>query len=432
VTAYQHFLSSVENFGELMNQLVALPVSGDAFLLRSSGRVILVDGGKSSVLLAGELAKYGVRHLDIVVCTHADYDHAGGLVDLLDRSAIKVREFWLPGAWAESLPTLLTAPVEVVDDLIQTLDREINTAPLDADPEEFEEQMHSYVSRRRNEYRNAEPLADRDDHNESFRSTRKQGTIEQWDADLPLDENAEKLAARAFRSGRSRIRYRVAKRKVSKPVAAFWLGLIDTAERIRRIAVQAMHHGVPVRWFDFGEFAKTRHASGGDAGFLIPLNAVELASPPPPPIGLSFLVRLTPINEECLVFLSPTIDTSWGELSILFTGDSPLGNGNNYSVSWLQWPEEASRIVIATAPHHGSESNFAAYEHLDKKVDVLFWVRSGGTDKHPGRTYRMLDPSSRICTNCPHSKKPRQAAEIHFPMRPWWFPLRTNGHICSC
>lgn len=416
-----------------MDQLVALPVFGDAFLLRRSGRVILVDGGKSSVLLAGELAKYGVSHLDIVVCTHADYDHAGGLVDLLDRSAITVGEFWLPGAWAESLPTLLTAPVEVVDDLILTLDREINARTLDADSEEFEEQMHSYVSRRRNEYRKAEPPADRDDHNEPFKSTREQGATGQWNAELPLDEDAEDRAVRAFRSGRSRIRYRVAKRKVSKTVATFWLGLIDTAERIRRIAVQATHHGVSVRWFDFGEFAKTNRAGGGDAGFLIPLNAVELANPPPPPIGLSFLVRLTPVNEECLVFLSPNIDKFWWEWSILFTGDSPLGSGKNYSVSWLRWPKDASRSVIATAPHHGSESNFSAYDHLDKKkVAVRVWVRSGGTDKHPGKTYRMLHPSSRICTYCPHAKKPLQAAEIYFPKSPWWPPLHTNGHICTC
>lgn len=415
-----------------MEKLVALPVSGDAFLLRRSGRVILVDGGKSSVLLAGELAKYGVHHLDIVVCTHADYDHAGGLVDLLDRSAIEVGEFWLPGAWAESLPALLKTPAEVVDDLIKTLDEDGDNAQWEVDPDEFEQQMHLYASRRRNEHRDAEPLVDRDDHNESFRSTRKQGKIEQWAVELPLDENAEKLAARAFRSGRSRIRYRVAKRKVSKPVAAFWLGLIDTAERIRRIAVQAMHHGVPVRWFDFGEFAKTLQASGGDAGLLIPLNAVELTSPPPPPIGLSFLVRLTPVNEECLVFLSPGINKWWGEPSILFTGDSPLGNGNNYSESWVQWPEDASSCVIATAPHHGSESNFAAYGHLEREVNVLLWVRSGGTIKHPGSTYRMLDSASRMCTNCPHAKKPRQAAEIHFPMYRWRHHLRTNGHSCIC
>lgn len=413
-----------------MDQLVALPVSGDAFLLRRSGRAILVDGGKSSLLLAGELNKYGVSYLDVVVCTHADYDHAGGLVNLLDCSAIEVGEFWLPGAWAESLPELLTSPEVVTDDLIQTLDEGGEVASSATDSYEFEQQMHSYVSRRRNEYRDAEVPVERNDDLEPFGSTHKKGEAGQRIAALPLDENVNDRAARAFRSARSRIRYRVAKGKVSKTVATFWLGLIDTAERIRLIAMQANSHGVPVRWFDFGEFAKTLQAGGGEKDFLIPLNAVELVSPPPPPIGMSYLVRLTPVNEECLVFLSP--GELWETPSILFTGDSPLGNGNNYLVSWLQWPKDASRDVISTAPHHGSESNFSAYGHLDREVYVRLWVRSGGTIKHPGNTYRTLDPALRICTNCPHAKKSRLAAEILFSSHQWWSYLRTNGHICTC
>lgn len=182
-----------------MDQLVALPVSGDAFLLRRSGRVILVDGGRSSVLLSGELAKYGVDHLDVVICTHADHDHAGGLVDLLDRSKIKVREFWLPGAWAESLPVLLKTPAVVVDDLIQTLDKEMHVAPFDADPEEFEDRMHSYISGQRDayinserladrdDYKNAERLADRDDYEEPFIPIDEQRGVGPWDAELPVD-----------------------------------------------------------------------------------------------------------------------------------------------------------------------------------------------------------------------------------------------------
>lgn len=427
-----------------MDQLVALPVSGDAFLLRRSGRVILVDGGRSSVLLSGELTKYGVDRLDVVICTHADHDHAGGLVDLLERSKIKVREFWLPGAWAESLPVLLKNPAVVVDDLIQTLDQEIHVAPFDADPEEFEERMHSYISGQRDAYRDAERLADRDnyknaerladgdDYEKPFIPIEEQRSVGPLDAELPEDRPAEERAARAFRNGRGRIRYRVAKKKVSKTVASFWLGLIDTAERIHAIAVQAMRHGVKVRWFDFGEFARTDRSGGGDRGFLIPLNAVELATPPPPPVGLSFLVRLTPVNEECLVFLSPASKDYWLGPSILFTGDSPLGKGKNYSASWLRWPTEASRYVVATAPHHGSESNLAAYNHISNEVKVICWVRSGGNASHPGPTYRRIDPSLRICTNCPRTKKPRQAAEIHFSKRPIWFPMRTHGHRCSC
>lgn len=290
--------------------------------------------------------------------------------------------------------------------------------------------MHSYVNRMRDEYRGAQVRADKEDHNGPIRSSHKREELESRVTELPLDKKDGEQAARAFQSGRSRVRYRAAKRKVNKTAATFWLGLIDTAERIRRIAVQATHHSVPVRWFDFGEFAKTLRAGGGNAGFLIPLNAIELVIPPSPPVGLSFLVRLTPVNEECLVFLSP--GTKWESPSILFTGDSPLGKGTNYSESWLEWPEDASPYVVATAPHHGSESNFSAYGHLERTVHVCLWVRSGGTNQHPGRTYRMLDPALRACTHCPHVSKPRQAAEILFPFSPWWPNFRTNGHICTC
>ncbi|APQ11404.1 hypothetical protein BJP27_07770 [Pseudomonas oryzihabitans] len=415
-----------------MDQLVALPVSGDAFLLRRSGRVILVDGGRSSVLLSEELTKYGVDYLDIVVCTHADYDHAGGLVDLLDRSKIKVKEFWLPGAWTESLPVLLKDPAIVVDDLIQTLDKEMHATSFDGDLEEFEERMHSYISDYRGAFRNAERLTDFDYYKEPSMPVDEKRGVGPLDAELPVGRSAEEHIAKVFRNGRSRIRYRVAKKRISKTVASFWLGLIDTAERIHRIAKQAIRYDVKVRWFDFGEFARTNLSGGGDRDFLIPLNAVELANPPPPPVGLSFLARLTPVNEECLVFLSPVSKDYWLRPSILFTGDSPLGKGRNYDVSWLRWPTEASRYVVATAPHHGSESNLAAYHHLCAKVQVICWVRSGGNASHPGKTYRRIDPSLRICTNCPHTKKPRQAAEIHFSKYPIWFSMRMHGHRCSC
>lgn len=350
-------------------------------------------------------------------------------MDLLDRSKISVGEFWLPGAWAESLPELLTAPESVVADLLKSLDEVERPVQMDGTQDEFEQLMHSHVSDKRREYR---AQVNANDRNEPLRSIQNRERLEPRVPEQLAGEKTTEQAARAFQSGRNRVRYRAARRKISKTVATFWLGLIDTAERIRRIAVQARRHEVPVRWFDFGEFEKTRQAAGGYKGLLIPLNAVELDTPPQPPAGQSFLVRLTPVNEECLVFMSP--GDSWHKPSFLFTGDSPLGSGVNYSLSWLQWPDDASRCVIATAPHHGSESNFSAYSHLFNAVNVGLWVRSGGTPKHPGPTYRQINPALRICTHCPRVGKPLQAAEILFQFNQrWWRPnLRTNGHICTC
>jgi competence protein ComEC len=74
-------------------QLVMLDVGqGDAILLRSGDRNVLVDGGPTDALLP-LLVDRGVRHLDLVLLTHAHPDHCGGLPAVLSR--LDVDELWL-------------------------------------------------------------------------------------------------------------------------------------------------------------------------------------------------------------------------------------------------------------------------------------------------------------------------------------------------
>lgn len=77
------------------NELQVLDVGqGDSILLTTDeGHVMLVDGGTAgSVLLP--LSAASVDEIDILVATHYDADHAGGLVDVLQ--AYTVHEVWLP------------------------------------------------------------------------------------------------------------------------------------------------------------------------------------------------------------------------------------------------------------------------------------------------------------------------------------------------
>ncbi len=61
---------------------------GDSLLLRSAGRAILVDGGGWRTpgigprVVAPALAALGVRKLDLVVVSHGDRDHCGGVAEL--------------------------------------------------------------------------------------------------------------------------------------------------------------------------------------------------------------------------------------------------------------------------------------------------------------------------------------------------------------
>jgi competence protein ComEC len=67
---------------------------GDAILLRSEGRVALVDGGRDPLLLAAALRSHRVGRIDLLVVTHGDIDHVGGFDGILADHG--VGRLWVP------------------------------------------------------------------------------------------------------------------------------------------------------------------------------------------------------------------------------------------------------------------------------------------------------------------------------------------------
>ncbi len=76
--------------------LIAFDIGqGDAIaLLDASGAAALVDGGPDPGVLDRALRRHGIERLDLVVASHGDSDHAGGLFDLVRFGT--VGELWLP------------------------------------------------------------------------------------------------------------------------------------------------------------------------------------------------------------------------------------------------------------------------------------------------------------------------------------------------
>jgi len=76
--------------------MVVLDVGqGDAILLQDpSGQVVLVDGGPDPRTLDRALRRNGVKRIDLVVVTHGDLDHVGGVIEILASGT--VRELWVP------------------------------------------------------------------------------------------------------------------------------------------------------------------------------------------------------------------------------------------------------------------------------------------------------------------------------------------------
>lgn len=69
-------------------QIAACDVGqGDAFLVRSAGRIALIDTGAEPKLLRECLADLGVAGIDVLVLSHYDLDHVGALSAVRDRVA---------------------------------------------------------------------------------------------------------------------------------------------------------------------------------------------------------------------------------------------------------------------------------------------------------------------------------------------------------
>jgi hypothetical protein len=448
-----------ERTNNMTDQIFALPIKGESFLMRRRGKSVLVDGGHSGNNLVREIALQDpeLQHNDIVVCTHADQDHAGGLATFLDRwtqlpiataSTRTVGQFWLPGCWAKVLPPLMRNPRKFVDELIVTLDQQsmdFMGGDID-DPDDLEQQVEQRLIGERNAKLIPDPVVERPndtqaeiqaegfDPGEPDLDTTEPTRDPDWFADLRNDSDQQNKppeeAERAFQSGERRIGYRRRRRSISIALATYWLGLIKTARNIRAIAQSAIRYNARVRWFDFEEFSITRIAKGGVRNFLVPLNAVEQARPAKVDANLTYLAFLTAVNRECLVFFAPPFIDRMG---VIFCGDSPLGDGSQYRSSFLKATPKPQFPIIATAPHHGAESNQVAYAHLSNWANVFLWIRTGGSSKHPGNTFKTINSSERICTHCPYlGLKLVPAGVTAIGVWPYWYPMWLRGHQCAC
>ena len=68
---------------------------GDSVLVRDpSGAVALLDGGREPAVLGDHLRHRGIRRIDLLIASHGDADHVGGLSELAERVAIG--QMWIP------------------------------------------------------------------------------------------------------------------------------------------------------------------------------------------------------------------------------------------------------------------------------------------------------------------------------------------------
>ncbi len=397
----------------MFSRFVALPVGqGDAFYLQRNDFHILVDGGGNQHALPGLLKTYAeIDHLDIVVCTHNDADHANGLIGLLEEGGVPVAEVWLPGSWTWRFEELVTQP----RDFFWELAKEIMALEDDFDS------LEEYYGRLSERGREGNP-------------------------DLGRGEEARRTDATDWF-------LKVLKRKDDFfwrfydrfPWPFFWLEphridelyyylhfllemwqiklmpvCIEAGNRIIKIAESALHAGARIRLFEFTE--EVGQVAGG-AAFLRPVNACEAYPRPQPSFPALYFLALTEANKESLVFYASECDKDKAH-GVLFCADSDLAFGLGH----LPKPKNP---IIATAPHHGSEANANAYEAVNswtQQESTTLWVRSDCKTKlRPGKSFKRQ--KYRMCTLC-NSSTTKSAVEVHSTCS-WWHQTCVS-RWCSC
>ena len=398
-----------------MARFIAIPVAqGDAFYLERDGFSVLIDGGRSrSALPSMFQVVTKIDGVNVILCSHNDADHANGLLGFLE-AGLRCEEVWLPGRWLGALPDVLKPFVEVFIELVGNI-VETDGSPKVETPDSSLSSIEAYAERMRIPLSDAPaiekgPFVEENGWPESYLQMLEQAAP--WEGPLHW---------LGFRDPEDWLfcLHRHYRQIGWADVQLLW-SAIEAAGRIRAIAIEAFHRGIPVRWFEFD----TAAPSGGVMA-LQPINARQVARVRPRIGPLLDWLALTVSNKESLVFWSPSTEHHPG---VLFTADSDL-KGIGLSIGLDR--------AIATAPHHGSEANANAYRAVAAAAPngalSITWVRSDGRYRcRPGSTYLGL-ASRRLCTLCRHARglsTIKQAVRLYSRGGVW--TRHRASLVCSC
>lgn len=401
-----------------MANFVAIPVGqGDAFYLRrDDGHTVLVDGGRSRTGFSA-LFRESVcaDHVDVVVCTHNDADHANGVLGFIEFGR-NCGELWLPGRWLQALPQILQPGEEVFQQLAEQVsvikslsddEHQAGMTPLERYCKSLG--SNSYKIEDAEKY-SSEPIDWPKDLLDGLERA------DAWWGDS-LDYIRRHLMAHFYQYDPYFL-HRFP-RRLDKGQWELLLDAIDAAGRIRSIALAAFHRGIPVRWFAYN----IKNPSGGEP-WLKPVNARGIATVQSGQAGsLLSLLALTTSNKESLVFWSPPGNGK--HPGVLFCADSDLDQ--------VSLPQDIENALV-TAPHHGSENNKNAYTVITHAVNgkgaSLIWVRSDGRYRsRPGPSF-LKEKGRKFCTLCRNSSSEKRSVWLCSSNGSW---LAGHGtHPCQC
>lgn len=370
-----------------MRKFIAINVGvGDAFYLETDKKRILVDGGHSKTGFPTLFTNNtGHKNVDIVVCTHNDFDHVYGLIGFFD-AGYTAKELWLPGSWACNIDKLINNYEGfILDSFKEVISKSLRNSTL-TDIEINNNKLSDAISE-------PEQYLDLNDLDNIIQASELNTT-----EPIKLIHPRYYLYNSFFDIG-------------------IFRDIIEAASNIYELFISAYNTGCKIRWF---EYDKLTPSSGGE-DFLVPINCHEIFSIRKKMSNLEYL-HLTVINKESLVFFHPNDDAPGG---ILFSADSDF--------SFPQLLPDLNINSIITVPHHGSSENTAAYFRLQSSKlisdDTIFVRSDKKTSKRPCSTYLALKQSQRYCTLCRNQLSIKKPVVLENTSNNW---LSVNTANCCC
>lgn len=467
----------------------AFPLSGkgEAFLLRTAAggdpRSVVVDAGyagRGPNSLFGAITRESpdLTMIDRLICTHEDADHCGGMAGFIRawiQSHHAIGQLWLPAIWSVggagrtrtgwNTSEIVKGAFEVAPAIARKLRnvREELAAIGQDYGDAIPAAQRAAVDLARENSALDELLGESVEDGDAvvasgFEPGERVSVQDEWLHELNPDllnvlstspamvkifemlENPwplvslRQLTGAVTRSAYSRPRSIEFYIDQPEHLAMVLAGdALKTHERIAPIIAEAIHWNIPIRWFDFGRFRLNKKASGGDAEFLTPVNAVEVAGTRGT-VGaaVAFLaLTLSRANAESLVFLR---HAELREPPALFTADSRLAFGTDRVRTDFPKPAaglSADRKLLATAFHHAASNNNHGYGVLKLwlgSATPVLYIRNGGAHiKAVAPDFLRVD---RLCVSCHGSSDPARLVRICAPAGEWQLP--THYVPCTC
>lgn len=410
----------------MTSRFVALPVKeGDAFLLSRNGKVVLVDGGKGKTIkkLIRDHGHLKNNVIDIVVCTHNDLDHSGGIIKILNDDSFVVRELKVPSIWKEIciyIGDTNESKRNFCKIIVSTVrDRVVSRNVQADDVKQFVEKILNDPERRENRYGNY-PLDDK---------------IFEKNEDFLINYTFEKIFSSSDQelNALSRLAWIMIDKGLfsgDRNQNILCLSLLNQlsvfVKNIWKIISIASGKKIHINYYirDDAVLLVT------GTTFLVPVNArkvtgrdittrvvkKKLKGEESEAVSIMVTVAKSVSNRESIAFYAVETETDPGVLFCAECCVRPRGI-------------QPFRTIIATVPHHGASDNKSVYQDVERWTNgKVVWVRSDSKN-----TVRPCDEflklrSEKYCTRCNVDGFPEQVIEF-FSNIDW---IDTTAVPCKC